>query len=316
MTLMTYRHGPSVASLAPATPALSAGPAESAVPAGLEPADTSALDRRGAVSAPPANGRLGILVVIGVIGGILSGLFAIGGGILMIPLLAGWARMDQRRAAATSLVAIIPAAVVSSAAYLLHGEIDVIASAFVAVGAVVGAVIGSRLLRRLPVTWLRWAFIVFILIIAVRLLLVTPGRGHSIPLSPVVVLGYLALGVVMGIASGLFGIGGGIIAVPLLVSIFGVGELVAKGTALLVSIPTSLVATRSNHRHGLLQTADIRAGLIVGAAAALASVPAVDLAVAIPARASGILFAGLLLAVATQLAVKAVRTPRPGRPAA
>jgi uncharacterized protein len=307
MTTMTYRHEPSVASLTAAAPAASAG---------LPPAGTPASDRRAVASVPPASGRLGTLVLIGVIGGILSGLFAIGGGILMIPLLVWRARMDQRRAAATSLVAIVPTAVVSSAAYLIHGDIDVVAGAFVAAGAVVGAVIGSRLLRRLPVTWLRWAFIVFILTIAVRLLLVTPGRGHSIPLSPVVVLGYLALGMVMGIASGLFGIGGGIIAVPLLVSIFAVGELVAKGTALLVSIPTSLVATTSNHRHGLLQAADIRAGLIVGTAAALASVPAVDLAVAIPAKASGIMFAGLLVAVATQLAVTAVRTPRPGRPAA
>jgi uncharacterized membrane protein YfcA len=292
MTTMTYRHEPAVAS------------AEATASAGPAVADGSA-------SASPANPRLGALLLIGVLGGVLSGLFAIGGGILMIPLLAWRARMDQRRAAATSLVAIVPTAVVSSAAYLLHGEIDVVAGALVAVGAVAGAVIGSRLLRRLPVTWLRWAFIVFLLTIAVRLLLVTPGRGHSIPLSPVVVLGYLALGMIMGIASGLFGIGGGIIAVPLLVSVFAVGELVAKGTALLVSIPTSLVATTSNRRHGLLQAADIRAGLIVGTAAALASIPAVELAVAIPARASGILFAGLLLAIATQLAVKAVRSAHP-----
>ncbi|HEX8768984.1 MAG TPA: hypothetical protein VF714_11470, partial [Jatrophihabitans sp.] len=87
-------------------------------------------------------------------------------------------------------------------------------------------------------------------------------------------------------------------------------------TALLVSVPTSLVAATSNHRHALLQPADIRAGLIVGTAAAVASVPAVDLAAAIPAKASGIMFAVLLVAVATQLAIKAVRNPHPGRPAA
>jgi uncharacterized membrane protein YfcA len=304
MTTMTYRHDSAVAS---GTHAVAATPVALTGASAPHLAATS--------SVAPAKGRLGALIVIGVIGGILSGLFAIGGGILMVPLLAWRARMDQRRAAATSLVAIIPTAVVSSVAYLIHGDIDVVAGAFVAVGAVAGAVLGSRLLKRLPVTWLRWAFIVFILTIAVRLLLVTPGRGHSIPLTPWVVLGYLALGMVMGLASGLFGIGGGIIAVPLLVSIFAVGDLVAKGTALVVSIPTSVVATTSNHRHGLLQTADIRAGLIVGTAAALASVPAVDLAVAIPAKASGVLFALLLVAVATQLAVKAVRGSRAARSA-
>lgn len=267
-------------------------------------ATTTASDR-------PANGRTGTLVLIGVIGGVLSGLFAIGGGILMVPLLVWRARMDQRHAAATSLVAIVPTAAIGSVAYLAHGAVDVVAGVFVAAGAIVGAVIGSRLLRRLPVTWLRWTFIVFILAVAIRLLLVAPGRGHSIPLTPLVMLGYLGLGLAMGIASGLFGIGGGIIAVPLLVSVFAVGELVAKGTALLVSIPTGVVGTTSNRRHGLLYSSDVRNGLIVGTAAALASVPAVYVAVAIPATVSGIMFAILLLAVAAQLTIKAARHPHP-----
>ena len=59
---------------------------------------------------------------------------------MMVPLLVWRARMDQRRAAATSLVAIIPTAVVSSATYLAHGDVDVIAGLFVAVGAILGAV--------------------------------------------------------------------------------------------------------------------------------------------------------------------------------
>ena len=52
----------------------------------------------------------------------LSGLFAIGGGILMVPLLTWRAGMDQRRAAATSLVAIIPTGIVSSITYLVNGQ--------------------------------------------------------------------------------------------------------------------------------------------------------------------------------------------------
>jgi uncharacterized membrane protein YfcA len=274
------------------------------------PAQTSAADARrpsAQATTQPSAGSWGTLALIGAVGGALSGLFAIGGGILMVPLLVWRAGMDQRRAAATSLLAIIPAAVVSSATYLVHGDVDVIAGVFVAAGAVIGALVGSRLLRRLPLAWLRWMFIVFILGIAVRLLLVEPGRGERIPLTPWVVFGYVALGLVMGVASGLFGIGGGIIAVPLLVSAFGIGQLVAKGTALLVSIPTSVVATVSNRRAGMV---DIRAGLIIGAAAAAASVPAVYVAVSIPAATSSDLFAVLLLAVAAQLTVKAARHPQ------
>lgn len=246
-------------------------------------------------------------ITIGVIGGVLSGLFAIGGGILMVPLLVSRARMDQRRATATSLVAIIPPAIASSVTYLAHDDVDLAAGGLVALGAIFGALLGSRLLRRLPLTTLRWAFIVFIVAVAARLLFITPARGQTVDLSANVMLGYIGLGLLMGIASGLFGIGGGIVAVPLLVSLFAVSDLVAKGTSLLVSIPTSIVGTLGNRRNRLV---DVRAGLIVGAAAAAASVPAVYIAVAIPPRVSAILFAALLLAVAAQLTTKALHRER------
>lgn len=90
------------------------------------------------------------LVLTGAIGGILSGLFAIGGAIVMVPLLVWRAGMDQRRAAATSLVAIIPTAVVGSAAYLFHADVDIVAAGLISAGAIGGAMIGSHLLRRLP----------------------------------------------------------------------------------------------------------------------------------------------------------------------
>ncbi len=243
------------------------------------------------------------LAAIGVTGGVLSGLFAIGGGILMVPLLVWRAGLDQRRAAATSLVAVVPAAFVSSITYLLHGAVDLTASAFVAVGATVGAAAGSRLLRRIPLPTLRWMFIVFLLVIAARLLSASPQRGHEICLSLLVGVGYVVLGLAMGIASGLFGIGGGVIAVPLLITFFGTSDLVAKGTALVVSILTSAVGTVANGRAGLV---DVRAGFILGVIAAVASVPAALVALAIPAKLSAVLFAALLLVVAAQLAHKAV----------
>ena len=122
---------------------------------------------------------------------------------------------------------------------------------------------------------------------------------------PLVAVGYLALGVLTGIASGLFGIGGAIIAVPLLGSVFALSAVVAKGTALLVSIPTSLAGTISN-RHGS-DPVDVRAGLILGVTAAATSVPAVYLAVALPPTVSAVTFAVLLIAIAIQLTIKAVR---------
>lgn len=244
------------------------------------------------------------LVTIGVIGGVLSGLFAIGGSILMVPLLMWRGHFDQRRASATSLAAIMPTAVVSSAAYLFHGQVDVLAAAIIAVGAAVGAAVGSALLERIPILALRWMFIAFILVVAVRLVFLTPQRGHHVSLSVGIVVGYIALGFLMGVASGLFGIGGSIIAIPLLISSFAVGDLVAKGTSLLVTIPTSMVGTVSNRRAGLV---DVRAGLIIGVAAAVTAVPAVELAQILSPRHSAELFAFLLVLIAAQMTFKTLR---------
>ena len=256
----------------------------------------------------PAETSLVAFVLIGAIGGVLSGLFAIGGAILMVPLLVWRAGMDQRRAAATSLVAIIPTAVVSSATYLLHADVDVVAAAFISAGAIVGAMIGSHLLRRLPMDVLRWMFIVFILLIAAHMLIATPEPIRAVTLSPLVVLGYLGLGVLTGVASGLFGIGGAIISVPILGSVFALSDVAAKGTALLVSIPTSLSGTISNRRDS--NPVDVRAGLILGVSAAATSIPAVYLAVALPPAVSSVTFAVLLIAIAAQLAIKAAAAAR------
>ena len=201
---------------------------------------------------------------------------AIGGGILIVPLLVWWGGLDQRTAAATSLVAIVPTAIVASLTYLIHGKVDLNRRRMYYPGRSGGRYIGAALLRRIPLVWLRWMFINFIVLIAIRLLSMSPVRGHSAPLTVITALAYVALGLVMGVASGLFGIGGGIIAVPLLIEFFAMSDLVAKGTSLLVArFPTSIVGSVTNHRTGLV---NVRTGLIVGVPAALASIPAVALA--------------------------------------
>lgn len=244
-----------------------------------------------------------VLALIGLVGGLLSGAFGVGGGIIMVPLLIALAGMDERRAASTSLVAIIPASSVGVITYLIQGHVDVIAGMIIAIGAVVGAVIGSRLLHRIPLTWLRWMFITLLLVIAARLLLVAPIRGEGLELTWYVGLGYVALGLIMGIASGLFGIGGGVIAVPGLIAVFGVSDLIAKGTSLLVVIPTGIVGTLAHLRRGGV---DVPAGIVVGVAATAASAPGVALALVIPPKLSGILFAVLLLLAAIQLIITAI----------
>jgi len=251
--------------------------------------------------------RILVLLLIGVAGGLLSGMFGVGGGIILVPLLMAFAGLDQKRAAATSLLAILPTAISGSVTYALHGEIDYVAAGIVAVGAIGGAFIGTALLRRIPVVWLRWIFIAMLVVVALRMLFLEPSRGEPLPLTPVLVIAYLLLGLVMGIASGLLGVGGGIIAVPALVALFGISDLIAKGTSLLVMVPTTISGTISNRRAGLV---DVRTGLIVGAAAAVASILGATIALALPARVAAILFAVFLVAIAVQLTVRALRARR------
>ncbi len=237
-------------------------------------------------------------------GGLLAGMFGVGGGIIMVPLLMLWVHMDQRRAAATSLVAIVPTAIAGATTYGFAGEIDLIAAVLVGAGAFAGAPLGAFLLRALPIAWLRWTFIVAMLAAAARLILVEPERGSQIALDPLIVLGLLMLGVVMGVAAGMFGVGGGIVTVPVLIALFGMGDLAAKGTSLAAMIPAALSGTIPNVR---AQLVNVRQGLIVGIAAVIAAQGGVALAFLIPPAISGILFGTLLVIVAAQLAVRAIR---------
>ena len=81
----------------------------------------------------------------------------------------------------------------------------------------------------------------------------------------------------------------------------------AKGTSLLVMIPTSLVGTVANWRAGTVRVGD---GLVVGAAATVASLPGAALALALPPELSTTLFAALLVVVAAQLTWKAITDRR------
>jgi uncharacterized protein len=248
--------------------------------------------------------RILALLLVGVLGGILSGLFGVGGGIVMVPLLMVLAGMDQRHASATSLIAIVPTSIVGAITYGVAGHVDLVAGIAISAGGIVGSLIGARLLRTLPLGWLRWLFIALLIVVAVRLFFETAGRGSGIEYTWGAIVGLVVLGLVMGVASGLFGIGGGVIVVPVLVALFGASDLLAKGTSLLAIIPASVTGTVANLRARLVVLVD---GLLVGIPAAIASFGGTALAFLLPSRVSTILFAILILAAVAQMVVRAVR---------
>jgi uncharacterized membrane protein YfcA len=111
------------------------------------------------------------------------------------------------------------------------------------------------------------------------------------------------LGVVAGIFAGLFGVGGGILFVPILVAL-GLSHHDATGTSLLAILPTVVAGTWRQSRYGNVRW---RAALVVGLAAAAAAQGGVALAEALADRTLRRLFAGLLVLVAAQIAWRARR---------
>lgn len=206
------------------------------------------------------------LVAVGIAAGILSGLFGIGGGTIIVPALALWLGMPQRLAAGTSVAAILPTAVVGSISYAVQGNVDWVAALCLAIGIVAGAQLGTYLLARLPVSALQWAFMGFLVVVIITLWLVVPQREDEIGINVLTASMLILTGFVTGVLSGVLGVGGGVIVVPVLMFFFGANDLTAKGSSLVMMIPGSISGTLGNSRR---KNVDLRAALIVGAAASV-----------------------------------------------
>jgi uncharacterized membrane protein YfcA len=244
-------------------------------------------------------------------GGLLSGMFGVGGGVIMVPLLIWLGRLDQRRSAAVSLFAILPTALVGAVTYGSRGHVALWVAAIVAGGAWGGVMVGAMILRRIKITVLSWGFVVVLAATAVFMLLFEPSRSAGVlVLDWLTVLELAGLGLCMGLAAGLFGIGGGVIAVPGLMGLFGLGDLVARGTSLLVMVPSAITGSVVNWRGGLV---NLKAGLATGLTAAVTSFGGTSLAFLVSPRLGNTLFAGILLISACQLAFRAARR-NPAKP--
>jgi uncharacterized membrane protein YfcA len=112
------------------------------------------------------------------------------------------------------------------------------------------------------------------------------------------------LGLVGGILAGLFGVGGGILFVPTLVLVLGLTQIHAEATSLLAILPTVIVGTWRQHRHG---NVDFRAGLLVGIGSIAGVEGGVQIAKALPEDTLRRLFAVLMFLVAASLAWRALR---------
>jgi len=233
-------------------------------------------------------------LIVGAAAGLLSGLFGIGGGIVIVPALLTLLHMDRRLAHGTSLAATVPVAAASLATYAAGDHVDWTVALMLAIGAIGGAVVGTHLLQIIPKRPLTIIFIVVIMLTAVRLLIPTDAVGRD-PLTLATSALLIAIGFVTGTLAGLLGIGGGVILVPAMVVLFSMPPVLAKGTSVAVILPSSIVGTLRNRSN---RNVDMRVGIAVGASGVLFAVIGGLIARSLSDTFSNAMFAILLVIVA------------------
>lgn len=110
-------------------------------------------------------------LAIGAVAGLMSGYIGVGGGFLMVPLFMQLLNTPMKLTSGTSLIAVMILAVPGTITNAVMGNIDWVAGIFVALGAIPGAAIGSRLISRIPEFQLRLLFSAFLIIAAALLVL-------------------------------------------------------------------------------------------------------------------------------------------------
>jgi uncharacterized membrane protein YfcA len=111
------------------------------------------------------------LAAIGTSAGLFSGLFGVGGGTVIVPLLVIWLGFGEREATGTSMAAIIVIAAFAVAFQVAYGNVDPAGAALVGIPALGGAVLGTALQQRIPERAISMIFAALMIVIAVELVL-------------------------------------------------------------------------------------------------------------------------------------------------
>lgn len=203
-----------------------------------------------------AIGSLLLFVILGSLAGFLAGLLGIGGGIILVPLFlwsfaaAGFApEILVHTALGTSLAVIIPTAISSTFAHRKRGNVQWRQVACLCLGGLFGAMCGAWLAALLSGEWLKGLFGAMQLLVALQLFLfkarLPPESSDVVPALSLVAVGFAA-----GAFSAFFGVGGGVIAVPLMVIVLSFPIHLAVGNSSALIVISAMSGTLSYMFHG------------------------------------------------------------------
>lgn len=191
----------------------------------------------------------------------LSGLLGVGGGVIFVPLLTYLTKIDFKTNTGISSLAVVFVASASSLTYIFNdfnkGSNLIFATLVIIAGGVVGGYLGSKLTPRINTKVLVRIFSLLLIATAYRMIFSTSVNAiyeNNLFL-------YFLVGFVSGIGSGLLGIGGGIIRIPMLILFGGFEQIIAQGISLITTVPTALTAAITKIRKN---KDSVKNGLYVG----------------------------------------------------
>ncbi|HXH61756.1 MAG TPA: sulfite exporter TauE/SafE family protein [Fimbriimonadaceae bacterium] len=215
-----------------------------------------------------------LCLLAGTIAGVSSGLFGIGGGVIIVPFLILAIHYEQHKAQGTALMGMMPPVTILAAyTYYMDGKANLPLGLLIAVGITLGGIAGSKIALGFSPTTMRKIFSTFLILVAiylffkVALLQGAPDKVSALP-------GWawpacFGIGLFAGTSGGLLGIGGGIIIVPFLVVAMGFPQHLAQGTSLVaLTLPVSGLSAYNYYKKGnadLKSGACLAVGLLVGA---------------------------------------------------
>jgi uncharacterized membrane protein YfcA len=196
-------------------------------------------------------GHAALGLMIGLVSGVLSGLFGVGGGIVMTPGVQILLGARPIVALATPLPVIFPTALTGALTYRRAGEVDTNAAAWMVGPGIAGAVLGSWLTRLIDTHLLLVVTAILLAYQATSILRGARPKAASAPHRAGTPAVFAGIGLLAGLISGLLGIGGGLIMVPMLAGVLGMPLKRALGTSLLaivaLVVPGTIVHAALHH---------------------------------------------------------------------
>lgn len=197
-----------------------------------------------------------ILILTGILVGFTTGLLGLGGGFIMVPILFFLletmgvdSTLAIRMAFGTSLAAILPTALSSSYGHYRKQEVILKAAIIMGIFGFGGALLGGYISTHTPGDILKIIFALILLLVAFRMVIFKEPEKKKKKKDNLFL--FIVWGVIAGIASGLVGIGGGVILIPVMVLLFGFTMVEAAGTSSAVIILTSMGGILSYITSGL-----------------------------------------------------------------